>query len=102
MTALHMGSLVRWTGGGGDVVTGGASGWGSLLLRSTGCGEPLLPVLEYKGGCRSRRMDELLMWYYKCDVGNRHEVEAIARRIEDDVSEKNNLLYFSCMHVSIR
>ncbi|OXV08313.1 hypothetical protein Egran_03926 [Elaphomyces granulatus] len=75
------------------VVTGGASGLGQLIAQIYGMRGATVAVLDIKEVADLDGWDELSnVEYYKCDVGNRHEVEAIARRIEDDLGKPTVLI----------
>lgn len=70
------------------VVTGGASGLGKLIAQIYGMQGASVAVLDTSEFVDLDGWDGLSnVEYYKCDVGNRHEVEAISGRIKDDVSD---------------
>ena len=68
------------------VVTGGASGLGLLIARIYGLRGVNVAVLDVKEVTRVDGWEEVSgVEYYQCDIGNRREVEATAKRIEKDV-----------------
>lgn len=69
------------------VVTGGASGLGLLIARIYGLRGVSVAVLDIKDASELEGWEEVSgVDYYRCDIGNRDEVEAAARKIEKDVS----------------
>ena len=77
------------------MITGGASGLGLLIARIYGLRGVSVAVLDVK------ELSEVIGWeecsgveYYQCDIGNRKELVATARRIEKDVC----LVYFFYLH----
>ena len=68
------------------VITGGASGLGLLIARIYGLRGVAVAVLDVKEVSEVEGWDECSgVEYYQCDIGNRKELEATARRIEKDV-----------------
>jgi len=75
------------------VVTGGASGLGLLIAEIYGMRGVSVAVLDVKEigdgegrGADSTGWSEMRgVEYYRCDVGDRAQVEEAARRIEADV-----------------
>ena len=63
------------------VITGGASGLGLLIAEVYGMRGASVAVLDV------REMDdgERGIEYYRCDVGDREQIEKVARQIEKDV-----------------
>lgn len=63
------------------VVTGGASGLGLLIAEvygMRGASVAVLDIMDMDG-------EEKGIEYYKCDVGDREQVEKVAKQIENDV-----------------
>jgi short chain dehydrogenase len=68
------------------VVTGGASGLGKLIAQIYGMRGANVAVLDVKGFADVDGWDGLTnVEYYQCDIVNRSQVEASARRIVEDV-----------------
>lgn len=70
------------------VITGGASGLGQLIAQIYGMRGVSVAVLDVKEVAEIEGWEELSgVEYYKCDVGDRKEVEKTARMIEKDVCD---------------
>lgn len=65
------------------VITGGASGLGLLIAEVYGMRGASVAVLDVRG--MGEEGGERGIEFYQCDVGDREQVEKVARRIEDDV-----------------
>lgn len=77
------------------MITGGASGLGLLIAQIYGMRGVSVAVLDIKEVEEIEGWDELSgVEYYRCDVGNRKEVEMTARRIEKDVCNFSSFLIF--------
>ena len=64
------------------VITGGATGLGLLLAETFGMKGATVAVLDVvEAQCQDRGVT-----FYKCDVGQRHELEMIKERISIEVS----------------
>ena len=66
------------------LVTGGRSGIGRVIAESYGMRGVSVAVLDVRGERGSEEMQNVR--YYRCDVGDRAQVEEVARRVEEDVS----------------
>lgn len=64
------------------IITGGASGLGLLLAETFGMRGASVAVLDIKG----EQSEAKGVTFYKCDVSERHEIESVAERINDEVS----------------
>ena len=88
------------------VVTGGASGLGLLIAEIYGMRGVSVAVLDVKDvGDGEGRGTDSIGWsqthgveYYRCDVGDRAQVEEAARRIEADVCVVSRSLPFKLMY----
>lgn len=70
------------------VVTGGARGLGALVAEVYGMRGASVAVLDVAGEDEvdaERLLEEKNVAYYRCDVGDRAEVERVYKRIENDV-----------------
>lgn len=65
------------------MITGGSSGLGALLAEVYGMRGVGVAVLDIKG--KEEELEEKGVKLYKCDVGDRAQVEGAARAIEQDV-----------------
>ena len=63
------------------VITGGASGLGLLLAETFGIRGATVAVLDLKEQDEAKGVT-----FYKCDVGEKHEVDRVANTIIDEVS----------------
>ncbi|KAJ9191612.1 hypothetical protein DTO166G4_1068 [Paecilomyces variotii] len=75
------------------VITGGASGLGQLIAQIYGMRGVSVAVLDVKEVAEIEGWEELSgVEYYKCDVGDRKEVEKTARMIEKDLGTPTVLI----------
>ncbi|OJJ36638.1 hypothetical protein ASPWEDRAFT_50087 [Aspergillus wentii DTO 134E9] len=75
------------------VITGGASGLGLLIAQIYSLRGVNVAVLDVREVAEIEGWDEVSgAEYYKCDVGNRKEVEMTARRIEKDLGTPTVLI----------
>ncbi|KAI9791192.1 MAG: hypothetical protein M1816_004184 [Peltula sp. TS41687] len=72
------------------VITGGASGLGLLIAEVYGMRGASVAVLDVRGMDEEGR--ESGVEFYTCDVGDREQVAAVARRIEDDLGTPTILI----------
>ncbi|PLB46901.1 putative short-chain dehydrogenase/reductase family protein [Aspergillus steynii IBT 23096] len=85
------------------VVTGGASGLGLLIARVYGLRGASVAVLDVKDAKELEGIREEMMAgvdYYRCDIGNREEVERTARRIEKDLGPPTVLVNCAAARVN--
>lgn len=75
------------------VITGGLGGLGRLVAKAYGERGVTVAVLDIKeeGGAETREILRLggKVKYFRCDVGQRGEVEAVRQRIEEDVRRRD-------------
>ncbi|EEP82444.1 conserved hypothetical protein [Uncinocarpus reesii 1704] len=84
------------------VVTGGASGVGLLIAQMYGMRGVSVAVLDVKRPDEKQGLgfEEMpSVEYYQCDVGDRSQVEEVARRIEHDLGTPTILI--NCVAASI-
>ncbi|OMP86246.1 Short-chain dehydrogenase/reductase family 16C member 6 [Diplodia seriata] len=77
------------------VVTGGARGLGALVAEvygMRGASVAVLDVAELGEGERESMLEEKGVAYYRCDVGDRNEVERVYARIENDLGTPTVLI----------
>ncbi|KAL1651988.1 hypothetical protein SLS58_000111 [Diplodia intermedia] len=77
------------------VVTGGASGLGALVAEvygMRGASVAVLDVGELGEAERESMLEEKGVAYYRCDVGDREEVERVYGRIENDLGTPTVLI----------
>lgn len=67
------------------LVTGGGSGIGRIIAETYGMRGVSVAVLDVRGGSLGEGEMQNVR-YYRCDVGDRAQVEEVARRVEEDVS----------------
>lgn len=78
------------------VITGGASGLGLLIAQIYGMRGVSVAVLDVKEAADLEGWQELSgVEYYKCDVGDRKEVEKTAKMIEKDVCDHYRYFCFN-------
>lgn len=71
------------------VITGGASGLGLLIAEVYGMRGVSVAVLDVKDAEESEARN---VTFYKCDVGERKQVEAVARQIEKEIGTPTVLI----------
>ncbi|KAF4546090.1 Short-chain dehydrogenase/reductase SDR [Lasiodiplodia theobromae] len=77
------------------VVTGGARGLGALVAEVYGMRGASVAVLDVAGEDEvgaERLLEEKNVTYYRCDVGDRAEVERVYKRIESDLGTPTVLI----------
>ncbi|KAE8352553.1 hypothetical protein BDV28DRAFT_123746 [Aspergillus coremiiformis] len=72
------------------VITGGASGLGLLIARIYGMSGVSVAVLDVKGEDEVEGCEEMV--YYRCDVGDRGELERVLGRIEEELGTPTVLI----------
>lgn len=87
------------------MITGGASGLGLLIAQIYGIRGVSVAVLDVKGPETKDGDEDILasdglsglesVECYRCDVGNKEEVEDVLRRVEKDVGLSSLLFLFT-------